>query len=84
MPPAQHKPASASSQPGSVFVAACAKHYVGDGGTAGGKDRGETRGDLRQLRLVHLPPYKAAVREGVATVMASYSSWNHTKMHGNK
>ncbi|CAI5973732.1 unnamed protein product [Closterium sp. NIES-65] len=73
----------AGNFPGSVFMAPTAKHYVGDGGTRGGVDRGETVGGEAVLRKVHLLPYVAAVAEGVSTIMASYSSWNGTKMHGN-
>ncbi|CAI6001714.1 unnamed protein product [Closterium sp. NIES-64] len=76
-------PSEAGNFPGSVFMAPTAKHYVGDGGTRGGVDRGETVGGEAVLRKVHLLPYVAAVAEGVSTIMASYSSWNGTKMHGN-
>ncbi|CAI5494016.1 unnamed protein product, partial [Closterium sp. Naga37s-1] len=76
-------PPEAGNFPGNVFMAPTAKHYVGDGGTRGGVDRGETVGGEAELRKVHLLPYVAAVAEGVSTIMASYSSWNGTKMHGN-
>ncbi|GJP64384.1 hypothetical protein CLOP_g21384 [Closterium sp. NIES-67] len=76
-------PYEAGNFPGTVFMAPTAKHYVGDGGTRGGVDRGETVGGEAVLRHVHLPPYVAAVAEGVPTIMASYSSWNGVKMHGN-
>src|SRR5260221_189465 len=36
-----------------------------------------------ELRAIHLPPYQAAVNNGVGSVMASFSSWNGVKMHGN-
>ncbi len=72
-------------------VLACAKHYVGDGGTAFGSarngkglDQGDTRVDETTLRRVHLQGYYAAVRAGVGSVMPSYSSWNGVKMSGNK
>jgi beta-glucosidase len=65
-------------------VLACAKHFVGDGGTQGGKDEGNTICDEATLRSVHLPPYKAAIRAGVGSIMVSYSSWNGEKMHGNR
>lgn len=63
-------------------VIATAKHFVGDGGT-GGKDRGDTRVDPAQLRQVHAAPYPPAIKAGVQTVMASFSSVNGSKMHGN-
>jgi beta-glucosidase len=70
------------SGPGSVL--ACAKHYVGDGGTSGGADQGNAVMDEATLRAVHLPGYQAAVQAGVGSVMVSFSSWNGQKMHGNK
>ncbi|MEU8800164.1 glycoside hydrolase family 3 N-terminal domain-containing protein [Spirillospora sp. NPDC048819] len=69
---------------GPASVLATAKHYVGDGGTAGGDDRGDTRIPERELRAVHLPPFRAAVERGVGSVMVSYSSWNGLKMHQNR
>jgi beta-glucosidase len=65
-------------------ILACAKHYVGDGGTTGGDDQGNTILSEEELRRIHLPPYIDAVSEGVGTVMASYSSWNGEKLHGHK
>ena len=66
---------------------ACAKHYVGDGGTTAVADRrrgvrldqGDTQIDEQTLRQIHLPPYVAAVKAGVGTIMPSYSSWNGLK-----
>lgn len=64
-------------------ILACAKHFLADGGTFGGKDRGDARISEEELRRIHLPGYAAAVKAGVATVMVSYSSWNGQPMHGN-
>jgi beta-glucosidase len=36
------------------------------------------------LRKIHLPPYIAAVKAGVATIMPSYSSWNGVKCSASK
>ena len=65
-------------------VVACAKHFIGDGGTTNGIDQGNTICDEATLRKLYLPPYRAAVQAGVGTIMVSYSSWNGQKMHGNK
>ncbi|CAI0386876.1 unnamed protein product [Linum tenue] len=65
-------------------VAACAKHFVGDGGTSGGVDRGNAEMPWKELAAVHLPPYSTAILKGVASVMLSYSSWNGQKMHANR
>ncbi|MGP4020738.1 glycoside hydrolase family 3 protein [Saccharopolyspora sp. 5N708] len=67
--------------PGSVL--ATAKHYVGDGGTTGGDDQGNTQISEQELRAIHLPPFQAALDRGVGSVMISYSSWNDAKMHVN-
>jgi beta-glucosidase len=69
---------------GPTSVLATAKHFVGDGGTAGGRDRGDARIPEEELRAVHLPPFREAVRRGVGSVMVSYSSWNGVKMHANR
>ncbi|MFU8851151.1 glycoside hydrolase family 3 protein [Micromonospora sp. SL1-18] len=69
---------------GATSVLATAKHYVGDGGTTGGVDQGNTQLSEADLRAVHLPPFQAAVQRGVGAVMISYSSWNGVKMHGNQ
>ncbi len=68
---------------GTTSVLACAKHFVGDGGTTRGVDQGNTECDLATLRKIHLPGYLGAIKAGVGSVMASYSSWNGKKMHGN-
>ena len=65
-------------------IMACAKHFVGDGGTFGGKDQGDTKISEEELRRIHLPGYIAAIKAGTATVMVSYSSWNGEPMHGNR
>lgn len=76
---------------GPAAVVGCAKHFVGDGGTAygsaGGKgllDQGDMRVDEATLRAVHLAGYPVAIDAGVATIMPSYSSWNGVKCSGNK
>jgi beta-glucosidase len=69
---------------GPASVLATAKHFIGDGGTSGGKDQGDTRISERELRAVHLPPFRAAIERGVGSVMISYNSWNGVKDHGNR
>lgn len=81
---------SADSRKGYPFVsgkdkvAACAKHYVGDGGTISGINEGNTLVSFDELLRIHMPAYNDSVSKGVATVMASFSSWNGVKMHGNR
>ena len=70
------------SDPGSVL--ATAKHYIGDGGTTGGVDQGNTQVTEAELRSVHLPPFREAIARNVGSVMITYSSWNGVKLHGHK
>ena len=77
----QGKPNSADFL-GPQKVVATAKHFVGDGGTHMGIDKGDTRGSDREVRAIHAFPYAAAFKRDVQTVMASFSSVNGEKMHG--
>jgi beta-glucosidase len=65
-------------------VLATAKHFIGDGGTTDGVDRGDTRGTEAELLQLHGQGYVAALEAGVQTVMASYNSWNGWKVHGQQ
>ncbi|MEO0033451.1 MAG: hypothetical protein RIS94_3209 [Pseudomonadota bacterium] len=69
---------------GPLHVAATAKHYLADGGTAGGADQGDARISESELVARHAQGYPAAISAGALTVMASFSSWNGTKNHGNR
>lgn len=69
---------------GKSSILACAKHYIGDGGTTNGDDQGNTQVTEQRLRELFLPAYIEAINAGVGSVMASYSSWNGQKMHGHK
>lgn len=64
-------------------VAACAKHFVGDGGTTKGINENNTVIDRHGLLSIHMPAYSDSIIKGVSTVMVSYSSWNGEKMHAN-
>ncbi|CAN6322603.1 unnamed protein product [Urochloa humidicola] len=79
-------PANSVGRPyvgGRKKVAACAKNYVGGGGTFMGIDQNDTVIDTRGLMSIHMPPYYDAVFRGVSTVMISYNSWNGVKTHAN-
>ncbi|WP_410569150.1 glycoside hydrolase family 3 protein [Amycolatopsis sp. cmx-4-61] len=73
-----------SSLAAPTSIMATAKHFIGDGGTTGGVDQGNTQISLDELRRIHLPPFQAAVAHGVGSVMISFNSWNGVKDHGNK
>ena len=64
-------------------ILACAKHYVGDGGTSGGVDRGDAICSEEYLREAYIYPYISALEVPVDSVMISFSSWNGVKMHSN-
>ena len=65
-------------------IMATAKHYIGDGGTAGGVDQGNTQISLEELRQDPPAAFRAAIERGVGSVMVSFSSWNGVKDSGNK
>lgn len=67
-----------------AHVIATAKHYLGDGGTLNGKDQGNNVMSEEDLRDLQAAPYPVAVNHGVQCVMASFSSWQGAKVHGNK
>jgi beta-glucosidase len=69
---------------GPTSILATAKHYVGDGGTTGGRDQGNTEISEAELRSTHLPPFQAAIAQGVGSIMVSFSSWNGQKLHAHK
>ena len=65
-------------------VAATAKHWLADGGTAGGVDQGNAAMPERRLIAIHAQGYPPAIEAGTLTVMASFSSWQGVKNHGNR
>ena len=65
-------------------VLACAKHFVADGGTWSGRDRGDSLVDAQSMLDIHLRQYQAAIKAGVGSIMVSYSSVNGAKMHGRR
>ncbi len=83
-----------------LSVLACAKHYVGDGGTTATTDsrpgfptgsegrmwldQGDTKMDEETLRRIHLPGYIAAIEAGVGSIMPSYSTWNGDRCSASK
>lgn len=57
-------------------ILACAKHYVGYGAAEGGRDYNSVEISEHTLRQIYLPPFKAAVDTGSATIMSSFNSLN--------
>ena len=70
------------SAPGTI--AACAKHFAGYGASEAGRDYNTTNIPENELRNVYLPPFKAAVDAGVATLMTSFSDLDGVPASGNR
>ena len=60
-----------------------AKHFLGDGGTFLGRDQGDTKTTEEALKRIHGTSYFGALDSCIQTVMASFNSWNGSKLHGN-
>ena len=63
-------------------ILATAKHFIGDGGTDQGIDRGDNLSSEQELLDIHAQGYISALEAGVQTVMVSYNSWQGPKLHG--
>ncbi|WP_413112550.1 glycoside hydrolase family 3 N-terminal domain-containing protein [Thaumasiovibrio sp. DFM-14] len=70
------------SQPDSLL--ACAKHFIGYGAAEGGRDYDTTEITDNTLYNVYLPPFKAAVDAGVATLMSGFNDLGGTPVTGSK
>ena len=57
-------------------MAACVKHFAGYSASEGGRDYNTTWIPETQLRDVYLPPFKAALDAGCASVMCSFNDLN--------
>ena len=64
-------------------IAACAKHYAAYGATEGGRDYNTTDPSERTLRDVYLPPFKACVDAGAATLMSAFNEISGIPATGN-
>jgi len=62
---------------------ATAKHYVAYGAAEGGRDYNVADVSERTLHEVYLPPFEAAVRAGVGSVMASFNEVAGVPMHAH-
>lgn len=65
-------------------IAACAKHYVAYGAPQGGRDYDGADISERSLREIYLPPFDAAVKAGVMSVMSSFNDLNGIPVSGNE
>lgn len=63
---------------------ACAKHFAAYGAVQAGRDYQVSDVSERTLREVHLPPFRAAVEAGVASVMTAFSELNGMPATANR
>lgn len=64
-------------------LAATAKHLAGYGAAEGGRDYDTAELSERTLREIYFPPFEAAMRAGVATVMPSFQDLAGIPAHAN-
>jgi beta-glucosidase len=80
-------------------VLACAKHFIGDGGTTYGTgtvgvegqpgkfhplDQGDTRLTEAELKRLHGEGYLTTIAAGVGSIMPSYNTWNGERCSGSR
>ncbi len=63
---------------------ACAKHFAAYGAAIGGRDYNSVDMSEKTLWEIYLPPFKAAVDAGAATLMNSFNDLNGIPASGNK
>lgn len=69
---------------GEDHILATVKHFIGDGGTSRGVDKGNAIMDEETLLRIHGSAYIEAIENDAQVVMASFNSWNGVKLHGQK
>jgi beta-glucosidase len=62
---------------------ACPKHFVGYGAAEGGRDYNSVEISEHTLREFYLPPFRAAVDAGAATIMTAFDSLNGVPTSAN-
>jgi beta-glucosidase len=65
-------------------IAACLKHFAAYGAPFGGRDYNTVDISDRQLREIYLPPFKAGIDAGAATIMTAFNELNEIPATGNK
>jgi beta-glucosidase len=75
---------------GEAGVIGTAKHFIGDGGTDGGKDQGVNSSSEADMINIHGQGYYGALAAGAQSVMVSFNSWTNEelgitegKLHGS-
>ncbi len=75
---------SEPSERSNIRLAACVKHFAGYGASEGGRDYNTTWIPEVQLREVYLPPFKAAIDAGSATIMCAFNDLNGVPASANR
>jgi beta-glucosidase len=65
-------------------VAASVKHYAAYGAAEAGREYNTTDMSMSRLHQVYLPPYKAAVEKGAATMMSAFNALNGVPASANR
>ena len=65
-------------------VAASVKHFAAYGDAEAGREYNTTDMSLSRLQQDYLPPYKAAVEAGAATIMSAFNSLNGVPSSANR
>ncbi|MCP8940972.1 glycoside hydrolase family 3 C-terminal domain-containing protein [Alsobacter sp. SYSU M60028] len=76
--------ADPASPGGPDRLGATAKHFVAYGAVTGGRDYNTVDISERALRSVYLPPFRAAVEEGVAAIMPAFIDLSGEPMTGSR
>ena len=67
-----------------IRLAACVKHFAGYGASESGRDYNTTWIPEVQLRETYLPPFKAAIDAGSATIMCAFNDINGVPASANR
>lgn len=65
-------------------ILACVKHFAGYGAAEGGRDYDSADISDEQLWNIYLPPFEAAIRAGVGSLMSAYVDLNGVPATGNR
>lgn len=65
-------------------ILACVKHFAAYGAPQAGRDYHTVDMSRRMFRDRYLPPYRAAIKAGAATVMTSFNDFEGVPATGNK
>ncbi len=72
------------SELSATSMLACAKHFAGYGAADGGRDYDSSYVPEELLRNLYLPPFHAAVKQGVGSLMSAYMDLNDVPATGNR